>query len=67
MTWLCGSCPFPDIDGAFYYYLTEPGKNYEDTLIDVHTYAQSEQLPFHYVLLDSWWYVYVLLCMSGLL
>ena len=33
-----------------------PGKNYEDTLIDVKTYADSESIPYKYVLLDSWWY-----------
>ena len=33
-----------------------PGKNYEDTLIDVKTYADSEGIPYKYILLDSWWY-----------
>eukprot|EP00051_Salpingoeca_urceolata_P021745 m.344479 g.344479 ORF g.344479 m.344479 type:complete len:749 (-) comp19854_c2_seq17:290-2536(-) len=43
-------------NGAYYYYQTEAGKNYEDTLIDVHEYAQKEGIPYKYVLLDSWWY-----------
>jgi hypothetical protein len=59
-------------NGAYYYYQTEghtpgqrvqqpnadapPGKNYEDTLIDVKTYADKEGIPYKYVLLDSWWY-----------
>lgn len=54
-------------NGAFYYYQTEdheakrgppytPGKTYEQTLIDVKAYADSEGIPYKYVLLDSWWY-----------
>jgi len=43
-------------NGAFYYYTTEPGKNYEDTLVDVQSYAEKAGLPYKYVLLDSWWY-----------
>eukprot|EP00039_Didymoeca_costata_P026389 m.15829 g.15829 ORF g.15829 m.15829 type:complete len:770 (+) comp5505_c0_seq1:20-2329(+) len=54
-------------NGAFYYYQTEDGvpgkrvppttgKTYEQTLIDVKKYADSEGIPYKYVLLDSWWY-----------
>eukprot|EP01012_Entosiphon_sulcatum_P028632 TRINITY_DN3468_c0_g1_i1.p1 TRINITY_DN3468_c0_g1~~TRINITY_DN3468_c0_g1_i1.p1 ORF type:complete len:750 (+),score=126.46 TRINITY_DN3468_c0_g1_i1:23-2251(+) len=43
-------------NGAYYYYKTEPGKNYEDTLVDVQKYAQSVGIPYRYILLDSWWY-----------
>eukprot|EP01062_Namystynia_karyoxenos_P072843 TRINITY_DN693_c0_g1_i1.p1 TRINITY_DN693_c0_g1~~TRINITY_DN693_c0_g1_i1.p1 ORF type:complete len:850 (+),score=240.54 TRINITY_DN693_c0_g1_i1:91-2550(+) len=43
-------------NGAYYYYQTEPGKNYEDTLIDVQAYAKKVGIPYKYVLLDSWWY-----------
>lgn len=43
-------------NGAYYYYQTEPNKNYEDTLVDVMSYAKAESLPYKYVLLDSWWY-----------
>eukprot|EP00730_Choanoeca_flexa_P001442 TRINITY_DN10639_c0_g1_i1.p1 TRINITY_DN10639_c0_g1~~TRINITY_DN10639_c0_g1_i1.p1 ORF type:complete len:746 (+),score=195.33 TRINITY_DN10639_c0_g1_i1:3-2240(+) len=43
-------------NGAYYYYQTEPHKNYEDTLLDVYAYAQEEQIPYKYILLDSWWY-----------
>eukprot|EP00656_Telonema_subtile_P056933 TRINITY_DN9247_c0_g5_i1.p1 TRINITY_DN9247_c0_g5~~TRINITY_DN9247_c0_g5_i1.p1 ORF type:complete len:792 (-),score=169.10 TRINITY_DN9247_c0_g5_i1:182-2557(-) len=55
-------------NGAYYYYQTEdhaaghrgppytPGKTYQDTLIDVKNYAVSEQIPYKYILLDSWWY-----------
>ena len=58
-------------NGAYYYYQTEghtpgkpvgepaatgPWKNYEQTLIDVRRYADSEKIPYKYALLDSWWY-----------
>lgn len=39
--------------GSYYYYHTEEGKNYEDTMVDVFDQAV---LPFHYFQLDSWWY-----------
>lgn len=47
---------FSTDNGAFYYYLTEHGKNYEDTLLDVHKYSVSQGIPYKHVLLDSWWY-----------
>eukprot|EP00039_Didymoeca_costata_P006166 m.87998 g.87998 ORF g.87998 m.87998 type:complete len:840 (+) comp13136_c0_seq1:26-2545(+) len=43
-------------NGAYYYYNTEPGKTYEQTLYDVKAYADSMNIPYKYVLLDSWWY-----------
>lgn len=43
-------------NGAYYYYNTESGKNYQQTLIDVKTYADDAGIPYRYVLLDSWWY-----------
>jgi hypothetical protein len=54
-------------NGAYYYYQTEdhapkrgppytPGKTYQQTLIDVKKYADSEAIPYKYILLDSWWY-----------
>jgi hypothetical protein len=53
-------------NGAYYYYQTEGGapgtfptagaKTYEETLIDLKTYADAENIPYSYVLLDSWWY-----------
>jgi len=43
-------------NGAYYYYQTEPSKNYEDTLVDVLAYAKKVSIPYKYVLLDSWWY-----------
>jgi len=54
-------------NGAYYYYQTEghapkrgppytPGDTYQKTLIDVKAYADSESIPYKYILLDSWWY-----------
>jgi len=31
-------------------------KTYQDTLLAVHEYAQTEGIPYKHVLLDSWWY-----------
>jgi len=44
-------------NGAFYYYNTEPGKNYETTMVDVADYLKKENLPIAYLQLDSWWYL----------
>eukprot|EP01084_Bolivina_argentea_P145762 255414_1 len=43
-------------NGAYYYYYTEPQKNYQQTMIDIKTYHDKVGLPTKYVLLDSWWY-----------
>eukprot|EP01084_Bolivina_argentea_P143819 252495_1 len=43
-------------NGAYYYYYTEPGKNYQQTMIDISNYHKSVGLPTKWVLLDSWWY-----------
>lgn len=43
-------------NGAFYYYNTEPGKNYEATILDLKAYAVREKIPFRWVLYDSWFY-----------
>ncbi|XP_064616666.1 uncharacterized protein LOC135480695 [Liolophura sinensis] len=43
-------------NGAYYYYLTEKNKTYEDTIIDVKTYADEMNIPYRYVQYDSWWY-----------
>lgn len=43
-------------NGAFYYRGPEHGKNYEDTVLDVHAYAAKTGIPYRYILLDSWWY-----------
>jgi hypothetical protein len=40
-------------NGAYYYYHTEDGQNYEQTVLDA---IHKIQLPFHYLQIDSWWY-----------
>jgi hypothetical protein len=43
-------------NGSYYYYRTEPGKSYAQTLLDVKAYADKEGIPYGYFQLDSWWY-----------
>ncbi|CAM2722812.1 unnamed protein product [Rotaria socialis] len=40
-------------NGGYYYYNTEKGINYEETMVNV---RHQIPLPFHYIQLDSWWY-----------
>jgi hypothetical protein len=40
-------------NGGYYYYNTEQGMNYEETIVNA---GNQIKLPFHYVQLDSWWY-----------
>jgi hypothetical protein len=40
-------------NGGYYYYNTEKGINYEETMVNV---RHQVPLPFHYIQLDSWWY-----------
>ena len=40
-------------NGGYYYYNTEKGTNYEETIVDI---RHKVALPFHYIQLDSWWY-----------
>ena len=47
---------FSTDNGAFYYYHTDAGKSYEDTLLDVYAYSKEKKIPYTYVLIDSWWY-----------
>lgn len=42
--------------GGYYWYNTEPNKNYQTTIVDVLNYHKSIQLPIRYYELDSWWY-----------
>jgi hypothetical protein len=46
-------------NGAYYYYNTEPGKNYQDTILDLHAYMESMKIPIRWVLYDSWFYLKV--------
>jgi hypothetical protein len=43
-------------NGAYYYYLTEPGKTYEQTIVDVWEYSRARGIPYRALQLDSWWY-----------
>ncbi|MFH1575060.1 MAG: hypothetical protein ABIG68_13845, partial [Acidobacteriota bacterium] len=43
-------------NGAYYYYRTEPDKNYETTLLEFFDYIRKEDIPLKYLQLDSWWY-----------
>ncbi|XP_048245143.1 uncharacterized protein LOC124119103 isoform X1 [Haliotis rufescens] len=43
-------------NGAYYYYNTVPGKNYEDTMLDIVSYFPQTGIPFKYIQYDSWWY-----------
>lgn len=42
--------------GAYYYYNPLPGKTYGETLAAVLNYTSSINIPYKWVLLDSWWY-----------
>ncbi|MBI5527779.1 MAG: hypothetical protein HY897_15720 [Deltaproteobacteria bacterium] len=43
-------------NGAYYYYKTKEGMNYEDTLLAVESDADARGIPYGYFQLDSWWY-----------
>eukprot|EP00117_Sycon_ciliatum_P013722 scpid71600/ scgid0175/ len=43
-------------NGAYYYYKTEPQKNYQQTMLDVKAKAAQLDIPFTYFQFDSWWY-----------
>ena len=43
-------------NGAYYYYNTVPNATYEETLILLKEYFDTEDIPIKYVDLDSWWY-----------
>jgi hypothetical protein len=47
---------FSTDNGAYYYYNTVPGKDYEQTMVAVKEDADARGIPYKYVLLDSWWY-----------
>ncbi|MBD3188626.1 hypothetical protein GF325_17490 [Candidatus Bathyarchaeota archaeon] len=43
-------------NGAYYYYRTEKGVNYEETLLEAKNTFDKKDIPFRYLQLDSWWY-----------
>ena len=44
-------------NGAYYYYLSEPGKTMQTTVVDVLAYWKQLNLPTRHVMYDSWWCV----------
>lgn len=43
--------------GSYYYYNPLPGTKFDETLIAIEKYyTETEQIPFAYYHLDSWWY-----------
>lgn len=43
-------------NGSYYYYRTEPGLNYAQTLVAIKKSADAAGIPYGYFQLDSWWY-----------
>jgi hypothetical protein len=43
-------------NGAYYYYNTEQGKDYQDTMLHIADYLKENEIPAKYLQLDSWWY-----------
>lgn len=43
-------------NGAYYYYNTEPGTNYETTILDLKAYTVQKKIPIRWILYDSWFY-----------
>ncbi len=54
---VCSHLGFWTDNGAYYYYKTEKGMNYEDTLVAVRKYFEQEDIPIKYFNFDSWWYL----------
>ncbi|KAK3087626.1 hypothetical protein FSP39_008570, partial [Pinctada imbricata] len=43
-------------NGGYYYYNTEKGKTYQDTIKELIQYANDTGIPYNYYQFDSWWY-----------
>ncbi|XP_046547875.1 uncharacterized protein LOC124257775 [Haliotis rubra] len=43
-------------NGAYYYYVTEKGKNHQDTMLDIKSYMVQIGVPVRYIQYDEWWY-----------
>jgi len=43
-------------NGAYYYYITLEGMNYEETMLAIQDHMEQIDLPVQYYQLDSWWY-----------
>ncbi|MFX0144977.1 MAG: hypothetical protein ACFE9C_12980 [Candidatus Hodarchaeota archaeon] len=44
-------------NGGYYYYKTEKGMNYEDTMLAIKEYFNKNKIPIGYYNFDSWWYL----------
>jgi len=44
-------------NGGYYYYRTEKGMNYEDTMVEIKEYFDKYNIPIRYYNFDSWWYL----------
>jgi hypothetical protein len=42
-------------NGGYYYYKTEKGMNYEDTMLAIKEYFNEHNIPIGYYNFDSWW------------
>ena len=38
--------------GAYYYYKTEEGKNYEETILDLKQYTLEQRVPIRWILCE---------------
>lgn len=47
---------FVCLRSRYYYYKTEDGKNYEETVLDLKQYTLRESIPIRWILYDSWFY-----------
>ena len=43
-------------NGAYYYYNTVQGMNYENTIVEISEYFKQQNIPVKYINYDSWWY-----------
>ncbi len=44
-------------NGGYYYYNTEKGMNYEETMMTIKEYFDKNNIPINYYNFDSWWYL----------
>lgn len=44
-------------NGGYYYYKTEKGMNYEETMMAIKEYFDKNSIPIRYYNFDSWWYL----------
>lgn len=44
-------------NGGYYYYNTEKGMNYEETMLSIKQYFEEDAIPIMYYNFDSWWYL----------